>query len=96
MEIQYNCSIGYMPIGNSTITCPLNGSWPRPLNCIIVECGDQGAPLNGHTMTFSCDTGYKLQCNETALCQANGQWSSHIPLCLIIDCPDPGISNNGQ
>ena len=104
--VQYNCSIGYIPIGNSTITCPLNGTWPTTLTCTIVECSDPGAPVNGHTMsnnftygstvTFSCDPGYKLQGNETALCQANGQWSSNIPFCLIIDCPDPGISNNDQ
>ena len=104
--VQYNCSIGYMPIGNSIITCPLNGSWPTPLTCTIVECGDPGIPVNGYTMgnnftyastvIFSCDIGYELQGNKTALCQANGQWSNNIPLCFHIDCSDPGIPNNGQ
>ena len=97
--VQYNCSIGYRPIGNSIITCPLNGSWPTPLTCTIVECGDPGIPVNGHstgnnftygsTVTFTCDIGYELQGNKTALCQADGQWSSNIPLCLYIDFPDP-------
>ena len=104
--VQYNCSIGYRPTGNSTITCPLSGSWPTPLTCTIVECSDPGPLVNGHTMgnnftygstvIFSCDIGYELQGNETALCQANGQWSNNIPLCSIIDCPNPGTSNNGQ
>ena len=106
--VQYNCSIGYIPIGNSTITCPLSGSWPTPLTCTIVECYEPEPLVNGQiytigndftygsTVTFSCDTGYELQGNETALCQANGQWSSNIPLCSIIDCPDPGTPNNGH
>ena len=104
--VQYNCSIGYIPIGNSTITCPLNGSWPTHLTCTILECGHLGGPVNGYTIgnnftygstvTFSCDIGYELEGNETALCQANGQWSSNIPLCSIIDCPDPGTPNNGH
>ena len=104
--VQYNCSIGYSPTGNSIITCPLNGSWPTPLTCTIVECDDPGEPVNGYkmgnnftygsTVTFSCDAGYELQGNKTALCQANGQWSSNIPLCLHIDCSDPGILNNGK
>ena len=49
--VQYNCSIGYIPIGNSTITCPLNGTWPTTLTCTLVECGDLGAPVNAYTMS---------------------------------------------
>ena len=104
--VQYNCSIGYKLKGSGTIKCPLSRLWPRPLTCTIVECGHPGAPVNGYSIgeyftygskvIFSCDIGYELKGNETALCQANGQWSSHIPLCLIIDCPDPGIPTNGQ
>ena len=104
--VQYNCSIGYRPIGNSIITCPLNGSWPTPLPCTLVECGDPGIPVNGHSMgnnftygstvTFTCDIGYELQGNKTALCQADGQWNATIPTCVIVTCGDPGTINNGH
>ena len=104
--VQYNCSIGYRPIGNSIITCPLNGSWPTPLTCTLVECGDPGIPVNGYTMgndftygstvTFSCDIGYELQGNKTALCQADGQWNATIPTCVIVTCGNPGAPVHGH
>ena len=104
--VQYNCSIGYRPIGNSIITCPLNGSWPTPLTCTIVECGDPGIPVNGHTtgnnftygstVTFTCDIGYELQGNKTALCQADGQWNATTPTCVIVTCGDPGAPVHGH
>ena len=97
--VQYNCSIGYIPIGNRIITCPLSGSWPTPLACTSVECDDPGEPLNGHSMgndfvygstvTFSCDAGYELQGNTTALCQVDGQWNITTPTCVIVTCGYP-------
>ena len=95
-----------MPIGNSIITCPLSGSWPTPLTCTLVEYGDPGAPVNGHTMSndftygftvkFSCDTGYEPQGNKIALCQVNGQLNVTTSTCVIVTCGDPGTINNGH
>ena len=105
--VQYNCNIGYTPIGNDNITCQLNGSWTTPLlSCNIVDCSDPGTPDNGEvigtvftynaSVIFLCDTGYELHGNKTATCQANGQWNIPLPTCKIVNCSDPGIPSNGN
>ena len=105
--VQYSCNNGYMPIGDSTITCPLNESWPTPsVTCALVDCGDPGTPVNGHansttftygsSVVYSCDPGYRLHGNESAICQANGQWNASLPTCNIVNCGNPGSPSNGQ
>ena len=74
--------------------------------CTIVTCGNSGIPANDFTygssfkfydvLTFGCDSDFSLIGNSNITCQANGHWSGNLPLCSHIDCPDPGIPNNGR
>ena len=55
------------------------------------DCGDPGAPTNGHkfetgsmegdTVYYICDSEFKLSSNVTRTCQSNGEWSGTQPKC---------------
>eukprot|EP00117_Sycon_ciliatum_P048173 scpid2370/ scgid5761/ Sushi, von Willebrand factor type A, EGF and pentraxin domain-containing protein 1; CCP module-containing protein 22; Polydom; Selectin-like osteoblast-derived protein; Serologically defined breast cancer antigen NY-BR-38 len=102
----YSCNTGYMLSGSQVRTCQADGFWSgATASCIIVECGNPGAPAHGtrngdafnfgSSVAFICDPGYQLIGEQSILCQANGQWSSGIPSCSVLDCGDPGVPANG-
>ena len=106
-QITFSCNEGYVISSNITLDCLSNGEWNYPLPmCTIVTCGNSGIPANGFTygssfkfydvLTFGCESGFSLIGNSSITCQANGHWSGNLPLCSHIDCPDPGIPNNGE
>ena len=105
---QYNCSTGYNATsGDGLITCQLNEQWTElSLVCELVNCGNPGSPSNGQAISniftfgssveFQCNTGHELIGNISTFCNENGEWNASLPNCILIDCGDPGIPNNGQ
>ena len=104
--LSYTCNTGYNLTGESSITCLSNGSWSNVIpSCIIVNCSDPGTPTNGERfgdvftyeaeVVYSCNDEYSLVGAQAIRCQSNGYWSDALPSCVYIDCPDPGIPDNG-
>ena len=104
--LSYTCNTGYNLTGESSITCLSNGSWSNMIpSCIIVNCSDPGTPTNGERngdiltygaeVVYSCNDEYSIVGAQAIRCQSNGYWSDALPSCVYIDCPDPGIPDNG-
>ena len=104
--VTYNCSVGYNLTGAVSLTCLADGSWNAPIpSCDIVNCSDPDIPTNGERfgnvftygaqLVYGCIDEYSLVGSQVITCQSNGYWSDALPNCVYIDCPDPGIPDNG-
>ena len=104
--LSYTCNTGYNLTGESSITCLSDGTWSTMIpSCIPVNCSDPGIPTNGERsgnvftyedqLVYSCIDEYSLVGSQVITCQSNGYWSDTLPSCVYIDCPDPGIPDNG-
>ncbi|ESO11990.1 hypothetical protein HELRODRAFT_158375 [Helobdella robusta] len=103
------CDTGYLPMGNNTLACSLDGKWI--LNdsfwCREIKCNSPQSifhgqfvvhnfSLNGH-VEYSCEEDYILIGNEKRTCLINSSWNGFEPRCLLKECvPLNKISNGGM
>uniref|UniRef100_A0A4W6EIB6 CUB and Sushi multiple domains 3 n=1 Tax=Lates calcarifer TaxID=8187 RepID=A0A4W6EIB6_LATCA len=106
--VRYSCSGDRQLIGDSSLTCQLNGHWSGPLpHCSgdsAGTCGDPGTPAHASReagnfkvrskVRFTC-AGYFLTGSPTRQCLANGTWSGTAPNCTMVTCPTPPPIPNG-
>ena len=100
--VSYRCDPGYTLTGSATITCLSTGFWDNIApSCPPIDCGNPGVPINGQIITensffynstvmYECDFGYSILGQSSITCLSNGTWDNSIPMCLIINCSDPG------
>uniref|UniRef100_A0A3Q3RJV2 E-selectin n=1 Tax=Mastacembelus armatus TaxID=205130 RepID=A0A3Q3RJV2_9TELE len=94
---QFQCNMGFLLIGSSSVTCGVTGIWsgPRP-TCAIeqcpvlnqtsisgnVTCSHPIAPYSfNSSCEFRCDEGYELHGQEQIQCDHTGQWTASVPAC---------------
>ncbi|XP_077995118.1 scavenger receptor cysteine-rich domain-containing protein DMBT1-like [Glandiceps talaboti] len=67
-----------------------------PKEGILVIDGD--CPyFHGESVSVVCKDGYHLTTSHnTVQCQENGGWNDVFPLCKVIDCGDPGNTDNAD
>ena len=105
--VYFTCDNNYILVGPSNVTCQANGEWTAPSSvCIQHTCRYPGDVINGFANStdytessvihYQCYNGYILSGLSTIICNSNGKWSNSLPVCLPINCSDPGIPENGQ
>lgn len=105
--VYFTCDNNYTLVGPSNVTCQANGEWTAPSSvCIQYTCSYPGDVINGFAnstdytkssvIRYQCYKGYILTGLSTIICNSNGKWSNSLPVCLPINCSDPGIPENGQ
>uniref|UniRef100_A0A671XBC1 CUB and Sushi multiple domains 3 n=1 Tax=Sparus aurata TaxID=8175 RepID=A0A671XBC1_SPAAU len=93
--VRYSCSGDHQLIGDSSLTCQLNGHWSSPLpHCSgdsADTCGDPGTPAHASReagnfkvrskVRFTCAVGHTLYGSAERICFPNGTWSGRQPFC---------------
>uniref|UniRef100_A0AAQ4S362 CUB and Sushi multiple domains 3a n=1 Tax=Gasterosteus aculeatus aculeatus TaxID=481459 RepID=A0AAQ4S362_GASAC len=93
--VRYSCSGDRQLIGDSSLTCQLNGHWSGPLpHCSgdsADTCGDPGTPVHAtreagnfkvrSKVRFTCAVGHTLYGSAERICFPNGTWSGRQPFC---------------
>ncbi|KAM9445652.1 C4b-binding protein-like isoform 2-T3 [Clarias gariepinus] len=104
--VTYSCSKGYTLVGESTITCLANGSFPSPPQCLIVKCETPNianairvegkSPPYGYKdfVRYECNTGYTMEGTGYLVCDLNG-WNPPPPKCITVKCEPPPTIQNG-
>ncbi|XP_076823402.1 sushi, von Willebrand factor type A, EGF and pentraxin domain-containing protein 1-like [Clavelina lepadiformis] len=99
----YQCRLGYIMLGNSTITCVEGGIWryvDENFKCEPVDCKTPVKLVNGYMtgdefhfgkrVFYFCKTGYKLEHRQNFLsCGVSGAWMGPRPKCTAVPCPSP-------
>ncbi|KAI4811495.1 hypothetical protein KUCAC02_014399, partial [Chaenocephalus aceratus] len=107
--VRYSCSGERLLIGDSSLTCQLNGHWSSPLpHCSgdsAGACGDPGTPAHasreaGHfkvrsKVRFTCAVGHTLYGSAERICFPNGTWSGRQPFCKPVQCGNPTTPAHG-
>uniref|UniRef100_A0A3Q2Q9C4 CUB and Sushi multiple domains 3 n=1 Tax=Fundulus heteroclitus TaxID=8078 RepID=A0A3Q2Q9C4_FUNHE len=109
--VRYTCREDRQLIGDSSLTCQLNGHWSAPLPHCSGDssgtCGDPGTPAHASReagnfkvrskVRFTCAVGHTLYGSAERICFPNGTWSGKQPFCneYCRDACDPGIPANG-
>lgn len=109
-RVNLSCANGNSLIGASELICLPSGNWSAPLPvCESIECGDinmnienKGTPRVavlsrevGGRASFSCSTGYGLRGPIESICLPTGEWALPFPICVEVQCDDPGAPENG-
>uniref|UniRef100_A0A3Q2YTB4 CUB and Sushi multiple domains 3 n=1 Tax=Hippocampus comes TaxID=109280 RepID=A0A3Q2YTB4_HIPCM len=108
--VQYSCSGDRQLVGDSSLTCQLNGHWSGPLpHCsgnIVGTCGDPGTPAHASReagnfkvrskVRFTCTIGHTLYGSAERICFPNGTWSGRQPFCKSVQCGNPGTPAHGR
>uniref|UniRef100_A0A8D3D5H9 CUB and Sushi multiple domains 3a n=1 Tax=Scophthalmus maximus TaxID=52904 RepID=A0A8D3D5H9_SCOMX len=93
--VRYSCSGDRPLIGDSSLTCQLNGHWSGPLPHCSGDsggaCGDPGTPAHASReagtfkvrskVRFTCAVGHTLYGSAERICFPNGTWSGRQPFC---------------
>lgn len=99
-RISYQCSTGYVIVGEQDRRCGEDGKWSGsdPM-CQPVSCGDVPGITNGqvtsrattylNTVQYLCDPGFVIQGSSEIICDASGQWVPEAPTCEPRPCPQP-------
>jgi hypothetical protein len=111
-SVTYLCNSGYTRVGLLRRVCQNNGEWTgddtRCLRMEDVTCppltpptnglisGGEGEQPVGSTASYSCDEGYSLEGSQQRTCRSDGLWSGMEPTCERIQCPDPGVPEDGR
>ena len=89
-SIIVTCDEGLQLIGESSISCLSNGSWPKvycqKINCsanVTVDDASISYPT-ASSLKVKCNDGYTLNGNETVFC--TGESWGELPSCFIEDC----------
>uniref|UniRef100_A0A673CRR4 CUB and Sushi multiple domains 3a n=1 Tax=Sphaeramia orbicularis TaxID=375764 RepID=A0A673CRR4_9TELE len=107
--VRYTCTGDRQLIGDSSLTCQLNGHWSGPLpHCsgdTAGTCGDPGIPAHAtreagnfkvrSKVRFTCTVGHTLYGSAERICFPNGTWSGRQPFCKLVTCPTPPPIPNG-
>ncbi|KAG7229418.1 hypothetical protein INR49_012809, partial [Caranx melampygus] len=107
--VRYSCSGERQLIGDSSLTCQLNGHWSGPLpHCSgdsAGTCGDPGTPAHASReagnfkvrskVRFTCAVGHTLYGSAERICFPNGTWSGRQPFCKPVQCGNPGTPAHG-
>uniref|UniRef100_A0A3Q3KHT9 CUB and Sushi multiple domains 3a n=1 Tax=Monopterus albus TaxID=43700 RepID=A0A3Q3KHT9_MONAL len=108
--VHYSCSGDRQLIGDSSLTCQLNGHWSGPLpHCSgdsAGTCGDPGTPAHSSReagnfkvrskVRFTCAVGHTLYGSAERICFPNGTWSGRQPFCKPVQCGNPGTPAHGR
>ncbi|KAF3691668.1 CUB and sushi domain-containing protein 3 CUB and sushi multiple domains protein 3 [Channa argus] len=108
--VRYSCSGDRQLIGDSSLTCQLNGHWSGPLpHCSgdsAGTCGDPGTPSHASReagnfkvrskVRFTCAVGHTLYGSAERICFPNGTWSGRQPFCKPVQCGNPGTPAHGR
>ncbi|KAF5889668.1 sushi, von Willebrand factor type A, EGF and pentraxin domain-containing protein 1-like isoform X1, partial [Clarias magur] len=103
--VTYSCSKDYTLVGESTIACLANGSFPSPPQCLLVQCETPNitnavrvegkSPPYGYRdfVRYECNKGYIMKGEGYLVCDVNG-WNPSPPECIKASCgPLPDIPN---
>uniref|UniRef100_A0A7N6FBD4 CUB and Sushi multiple domains 3a n=1 Tax=Anabas testudineus TaxID=64144 RepID=A0A7N6FBD4_ANATE len=108
--VRYSCSGDRQLVGDSSLTCQLNGHWSGPLpHCSgdsAGTCGDPGTPAHASReagnfkvrskVRFTCAVGHTLYGSAERICFPNGTWSGRQPFCKPVQCGNPGTPAHGR
>ncbi|AWO96936.1 putative CUB and sushi domain-containing protein 3-like [Scophthalmus maximus] len=108
--VRYSCSGDRPLIGDSSLTCQLNGHWSGPLPHCSGDsggaCGDPGTPAHASReagtfkvrskVRFTCAVGHTLYGSAERICFPNGTWSGRQPFCKPVQCGNPGTPAHGR
>ncbi|KAM8868852.1 CUB and sushi domain-containing protein 3-like isoform 1-T1 [Spinachia spinachia] len=108
--VRYSCSGDRQLIGDSSLTCQLNGHWSGPLpHCSgdsAGTCGDPGTPVHAtreagnfkvrSKVRFTCAVGHTLYGSAERICFPNGTWSGRQPFCKPVQCGNPATPAHGR
>ncbi|XP_026477208.1 CUB and sushi domain-containing protein 1-like [Ctenocephalides felis] len=109
-KLQLSCTNGNTMIGASELTCLPSGNWSAPFPvCESTECGEVPMiPTNassprvsvlsrevGGSALFSCPAGYGIRGPQEAACLPGGEWSQPFPICVEVQCENPGSPLHG-
>ncbi|XP_039973361.1 CUB and sushi domain-containing protein 3-like isoform X5 [Xiphias gladius] len=108
--VRYSCVADRQLIGDSSLTCQLNGHWSGPLpHCTgdsAGTCGDPGTPARASReagnfkvrskVRFTCAVGHTLYGSAERICFPNGTWSGRQPFCKPVQCGNPGTPVHGR
>ncbi|KAA8591557.1 hypothetical protein FQN60_016931, partial [Etheostoma spectabile] len=108
--VRYSCSGDRQLIGDSSLTCQLNGHWSGPLpHCSgdsTGTCGDPGTPAHctreagnfkvRSKVRFTCAVGHTLYGSAERICFPNGTWSGRQPFCKPVQCGNPATPAHGR
>ncbi|KAK3518959.1 hypothetical protein QTP70_016214 [Hemibagrus guttatus] len=91
--VTYECNNEYTLVGESTISCSKNGTFPPPPQCLIISC-DAPTIKNAHRIEgkappykyknfvrYRCNLGYTLKGSDSLTCDING-WNPPPPECI--------------
>ena len=106
--MNYHCDVGYVLSGDSVRECLASGNWSgTDPSCDPIDCYVPPAPDNGtvtipygtyfkQTAFYSCFNGYNMSGVENRTCDSDGLWSDMAPICVVVDCGEPYVSQNGH
>ncbi|XP_077981970.1 sushi, von Willebrand factor type A, EGF and pentraxin domain-containing protein 1-like [Glandiceps talaboti] len=96
--VTFECEMGYVMTGNSSITCQSNRQWTDYPECNPIECGESQVVPNaefnstgktfGHVTFHQCHEGFILHGFPSQVCQHDGFWTPG-PICEPVDCETP-------
>ena len=71
-----------------------------PIYCpaLSVQYGNinvSGPYTYGTVIGYICQTGFQLVGVSSQTCLSSGDWSDEIPYCIVLNCTDPGVPDNG-
>ncbi|XP_027868688.1 CUB and sushi domain-containing protein 3-like isoform X1 [Xiphophorus couchianus] len=109
-RVCYSCRDDRQLIGDSSLTCQLNGHWSGPLPHCSGDssgtCGDPGTPAHASReagnfkvrskVRFTCAVGHTLYGSAERICFPNGTWSGKQPFCKPVQCANPGTPAHGH
>uniref|UniRef100_M4AIH9 CUB and Sushi multiple domains 3 n=1 Tax=Xiphophorus maculatus TaxID=8083 RepID=M4AIH9_XIPMA len=109
-RVRYSCRDDRQLIGDSSLTCQLNGHWSGPLPHCSGDssgtCGDPGTPAHASReagnfkvrskVRFTCAVGHTLYGSAERICFPNGTWSGKQPFCKPVQCANPGTPAHGH
>ena len=85
--VTFACDNGYYLSESQGIVCEADMSWNSSVpQCIQINCGDPGSPMNGSAtlrdedysyeavVTFDCDEGFEISGSGAIVCGDNNQW----------------------
>ncbi|XP_053560654.1 C4b-binding protein alpha chain [Bombina bombina] len=105
--VSFKCKVGFYINGSSISTCNIDSHWEPPLpECLPVTCTLPESISNGtytpvkgiyyymDSVRYSCGKDLELIGSKSIHCLLEGTWSSKAPICKVVRCPDPNVTNS--